>query len=69
MHVASLRTQITPMVMTKALAETGIAPEAAIIDYMPTYWSMGPNIEEIIFDHLLRHNSGLAYGATNWQST
>jgi hypothetical protein len=36
-----------PMVMTKALAETGSAREAAIIDYLPTYWSMVPNIEEI----------------------
>jgi CubicO group peptidase (beta-lactamase class C family) len=36
MHVASLSKPITAMVMTKALAEIGIAPQAAIIDYLPT---------------------------------
>jgi CubicO group peptidase (beta-lactamase class C family) len=37
MHVASLSKPITAILMTKALAEIGIVPQAAIIDYLPTY--------------------------------
>ena len=67
-HVASLSKQITAMAMTQALVDIGIRPDAKIIGYLPTYWAKGPNIDQIDFDHLLKHTAGLRFGQANTQS-
>ena len=59
LHVASVSKLITGMVMTLLLEEKGISPDAQIIDYLPDYWTKGPNVEYIVFRNLLNHTSGL----------
>jgi Beta-lactamase len=60
-HVASLSKNITAMAMTKALIAAGLPPDGStpIIDYLPTYWAKGPNIDQITIAELLTHTSGI----------
>ena len=62
MHVASLSKQITAIAITKLLDNQGIPSDAKIIDYLPAYWSKGPNVDQITFANLMTHTSGLDYG-------
>lgn len=65
MHVASLSKQITAIAMTKLLDNQGIPYDAKIIDYLPAYWSKGPNVDQITFANLMTHTSGLNYGVSS----
>jgi CubicO group peptidase (beta-lactamase class C family) len=46
------------MAMTRTLAAHGLPASTKIIDYLPTYWAKGPNIDQITFAQLLTHTSG-----------
>jgi hypothetical protein len=58
MHVASCSKLITAIAMTRTLAAHGLPASTKIIDYLPTYWSKGPNIDKITFAELMTHRSG-----------
>ncbi len=59
MHVASVSKLLTAIGMVKLLDSKGISYDAKIIDYLPTYWVKGPNVDKITFRHLLTHTSGI----------
>jgi hypothetical protein len=59
MHVASVSKLMTAMALMVLFNDHGISPDAPIIDYLPSYWVKGPNIESIVFRNLLNHTSGL----------
>jgi Beta-lactamase len=61
MHVASVSKLITAMAIIKLLDEKSIPHDAKIIDYLPAHWSKGPNIDQITFTNLLRHQSGFLW--------
>ena len=63
MHVASLNKIVTAIAMTRLLPEAGLGPETLIYDYLPGYWAKGTNIEQLTFDNLMAHTSGLAFNA------
>lgn len=65
MHVASLSKIVTAIAMTRLLPEAGLGPNTLIYDYLPGYWAKAPNIEQVTFDNLLAHTSGLAFNANN----
>jgi hypothetical protein len=65
MHVASLSKQVTAIAMTKVLDNHGIAYDANIIEYLPQYWTKGPNVDQITFAQLMTHTSGLNYGVSS----
>ncbi len=44
--------------MTRTLAAHNLPPSTKIIDYLPTYWVRGPNIDKITFAQLMTHTSG-----------
>jgi len=58
MHIASCSKLITAMAMTRALQAKNLPSSTHIIDYLPTYWAKGPNIDKITFDQLMTHTSG-----------
>ncbi|MDE2365239.1 MAG: beta-lactamase family protein, partial [Hyphomicrobiales bacterium] len=58
MHIASVSKLVTAIAMTRALAAAGLPPTTKIIDYLPAYWSKGPNIDQITFGELMTHRSG-----------
>ena len=64
MHVASVSKFLTAVGLVKVLESKNISYDAAIVDYLPTYWSKGNNISKITFRHLLTHTSGFATGSS-----
>jgi CubicO group peptidase (beta-lactamase class C family) len=58
MHIASCSKLITAIAMTRTLAAHNLPASTPIIDYLPTYWAKGPNIEKITFAQLMTHTSG-----------
>jgi CubicO group peptidase (beta-lactamase class C family) len=60
MHVASVSKFLTAVGLVKVLESKKISYDAAIVDYLPTYWSKGSNINKITFRHLLTHRAGFA---------
>jgi hypothetical protein len=58
MHIASCSKLITSIAMTRTLAAHNLLASTPIIDYLPTYWAKGPNIEKITFAQLMTHRSG-----------
>lgn len=67
MHVASVSKLITAIAMTRLLNEKNLSYDAKIIDYLPSYWAKGLNIDKISFRNLMTHTSGLS-GATDYVS-
>jgi CubicO group peptidase (beta-lactamase class C family) len=68
MHVASLSKIVTAISMTKLLNEKSMSYDTPIIDYLPVYWTKGPNVNKITFAELMTHTSGLAFGDTSSRS-
>ena len=58
MHIASCSKLITAIAMTRTLAAHNLPASTPIIDYLPTYWAKGPNIDKITFAQLMTHTSG-----------
>ncbi len=58
MHIASCSKLVTAIAVTRTLAAHNLPPSAKIIDYLPAYWSKGPNIDKITFAELMTHRSG-----------
>jgi len=65
MHIASVSKLVTGMAMTKLLNDKGISYDAKIINYLPSYWAKGPNINKITFRHLLTHTSGFSTNSSS----
>jgi len=64
MHVASVSKFLTAVGLVKVLEKKGISYDAKIINYLPSYWSKGNNIDKITFRHLLTHTSGFSTGSS-----
>jgi CubicO group peptidase (beta-lactamase class C family) len=58
MHIASCSKLITAIAMTRTLAANNLPASTPIINYLPTYWAKGPNIDKITFAQLMTHTSG-----------
>lgn len=58
MHIASCSKLVTAIAMTRTLAAHNLPASTKIIDYLPTYWAKGPNIDKITFAELMTHKSG-----------
>ncbi|RYX82420.1 class A beta-lactamase-related serine hydrolase [bacterium] len=65
MHIASISKLLTAMGMIKALDMKGVSEDAKIIDYLPTYWAKGNNINKITFRNLLQQTSGFNTGTSS----
>ena len=68
MHVASCSKIITAIAMMQCLTDLGISPDTQIIDYLPAYWTKGPDISKVTFAQLLTHTSGIGYGVVSSRS-
>jgi CubicO group peptidase (beta-lactamase class C family) len=58
MHIASCSKLITAIAMTRTLAAHNLPASTPIINYLPSYWAKGPNIDKITFAQLMTHKSG-----------
>jgi len=57
-RVLDLTRVIAGPTATRTLAAHNLPPSTKIIDYLPTYWAKGPNIDQITFAQLMTHKSG-----------
>jgi CubicO group peptidase (beta-lactamase class C family) len=64
-HVASVSKLITAIALTRLLKARSLAPDTPIVEYLPEYWSKGPNIEKVTFSHLMTHKSGFQFYPEN----
>lgn len=65
MHIASVSKLMTGIAMVRLLHEKNISLDTKIINYLPSYWSKGSNINDITFRHLLTHRSGFSTGGSS----
>ncbi len=65
MHIASVSKLMTAIAMADLLQEKNISYDAKIINYLPTYWQKGSNIDDITFRQLLTHRSGFSTGTSS----
>ncbi len=65
MHIASVSKLMTAIAMADLLQAKNISYDAKIINYLPSYWSKGPNIDDITFRQLLTHRSGFSTGTSS----
>ena len=65
MHIASCSKLITAIAMTRALAGKNLPASTKIINYLPSYWAKGPNIDQITFAELMTHKSGFRVPETS----
>ena len=63
-HIASVSKFLTAVGLVRALDSKNISYDAKIIDYLPSYWSKGQNIDQITFRELLQHKSGFYTGSS-----
>jgi CubicO group peptidase (beta-lactamase class C family) len=64
MHVASVSKFLTAVGLVKLLDSKGISYDDKIINYLPTYWTKGSNINQISFRNLFTHTSGFTFKGT-----
>jgi CubicO group peptidase (beta-lactamase class C family) len=64
MHLASVSKFLTAVGTVKLLDSKSISYDTKIINYLPTYWNKGANIDKITFRHLFTHTSGLSTGTS-----
>lgn len=64
-HIASVSKLVTGIGMTKLLDAKNISYDAKIIDYLPTYWKKGPNIDKVTFRNLMTQTSGFVTGTSS----
>jgi len=69
MHLASVSKFLTAVGLVKCLIKKGISYDAKIIDYLPSHWIKGANINKISFRHLLTHRSGFITGGSGTDYT
>jgi CubicO group peptidase (beta-lactamase class C family) len=60
MQIASCSKLITAIAMRRMLAAHNLPQSTKIIDYLPTYWEKGQNVDEITFVELMTHYSGFS---------
>jgi len=65
MHVASVSKFLTAVGLVRALDAKNISYDTKIINFLPTYWNKGPNIDKITFRQLLTHRSGFSTGGSS----
>lgn len=60
MNIASVSKFITAAAMVDLLERRNIDPDTPIAQWLPSYWKLGANVDDITFAMLMTHSSGLA---------
>ena len=60
MNIASVSKFITAVAMVDLLDRRNIDPDTPIAQWLPAYWTRGANVDDITFEMLMTHSSGLA---------
>ena len=64
MHLASVSKLLTALGTYRLLIAKGLSPDTLIVNYLPSHWAKGPNVNKITFRHLFQHTSGFVTGSS-----
>lgn len=65
MHLASVSKFLTAVGTVRLLGSKNLSYDTKIINYLPTHWSKGSNVDKITFRHLFTHTSGFVTGGSS----
>ena len=68
-NIASVTKFYTAIVVMQLIEELNLTIHSLIEPYFPPSWTLGPNMDNMTFAHLLRHESGLDTGNTDFDNT
>jgi len=68
-NVASVTKFYTAIVVMQLLEELDLTIHSLVAPYFPDSWVVGPNMNSMTFAHLMRHESGLDTGNTDFDNT
>jgi D-alanyl-D-alanine carboxypeptidase len=68
-NIASVTKFYTAIVVMQLLDDLDLSMHDVIEPYLPDSWNPGPNIDGMTFAHLMRHESGLFTGDTDFNNT
>jgi len=68
-NVASVTKFYTAIVVMQLLEELDLTIHSLVAPYFPDSWVVGPNMDSMTFAHLMRHESGLDTGNTDFDNT
>ena len=68
-NIASVTKFYTAIAVLQLLERLNLTIHATIDDFFPSNWVVGPNMDAMTFAHLLRHESGLDTGNTDFDNT
>ena len=68
-NIASVTKFYTAIVVMQLLEELNLTIHSLVEPYFPPSWVIGPNMDSMTFAHLLRHESGLDTGNTDFDNT
>lgn len=65
MHIASISKFLTAVALVDLLDRRNIDFDTTIAQYLPDYWTLGPNVGGITFQELMNHTSGFSTGGSD----
>lgn len=68
-NTASITKFYTAIVVMQLLEELDLTIHSLVAPYFPDSWVIGPNMDSMSFAHLMRHESGLDTGNTDFDNT
>lgn len=68
-NIASVTKFYTAIVVMQLLEELDLTIHSLVTPYYPNSWVLGPNMDSMTFAHLMRHESGLDTGNTDFDNT
>lgn len=68
-NIASVTKFYTAIAVLQLLEQQNLTIHALIEPFIPENWVVGPNMDHMTFAHLLRHESGLETGNTDFNNT
>jgi len=64
MHFASISKFLTAVALVDLLDRRNIDFDTPIAQYLPDYWTLGPNVGGVTFQELINHTSGFSTGGS-----
>ncbi len=68
-NIASVTKFYTAIVVMQLLEELDLTINSLVEPYFPDSWTLGPNMDHMTFANLMRHESGLDTGNTDFDNT
>jgi D-alanyl-D-alanine carboxypeptidase len=69
LNIASVSKTITAVGVLRLLEANGLTIDDPVAPWLPATWTLGPQVDQLSFRHLLTHTSGIVSSNTNFNQT